>query len=86
MFIKLALIVALILVLTNPALAINGKCRALVMEGGGDMGAFEVGAIWGLVNGSDPSEVTWDVVSGFLLSLFSVKTFILYLRGICRIN
>ena len=58
------LIIILFLAVANISQAINGKCRALVLEGGGDMGAFEAGAIWGLVNGSDPSEITWDVVSG----------------------
>ena len=41
------------------------KCRALVLSGGSNRGAWEAGVIWGLSHYSaDPSEFAWDTVSG----------------------
>ena len=43
----------------------DGKCRALVLSGGSNNGAWETGVIWGLAHySSDPSDFAWDVVSG----------------------
>lgn len=42
----------------------DGKCRALVLSGGSNNGAWEVGVIWGLVHYGDPKDFAWDVVSG----------------------
>ncbi len=39
-------------------------CHALALSGGGSKGAYEAGVIHGLVHSLEPSEVTWDVVSG----------------------
>ena len=40
------------------------KCRALVFEGGQDLGAWEAGVFKGLVEASDPQDVRYDVVGG----------------------
>ena len=42
----------------------DGKCRALVLSGGSDNGAWEAGVIWGLLHYGKPEDYTWDAVSG----------------------
>jgi predicted acylesterase/phospholipase RssA len=55
----------LILCLIGTAVAKKKTCRALALEGGGDKGAYQVGAIRGLVEAAkSPSDVAWDVVTG----------------------
>lgn len=39
-------------------------CRGLVMSGGGNNGAWEMGVLYGLVNNGDPADFTYDVLSG----------------------
>ena len=43
------------------------------MSGGGSNGAWEVGVLWGLVNYGDPSDYTYDVVTG--VSIGSINAF-----------
>lgn len=52
------------LLLANRVDAINGKCRVLALGGGSDKGAYEAGAIIGLINNLPSGEDTWDVVVG----------------------
>jgi len=40
------------------------SCTALVMSGGGSNGAWESGALWGLVNYGRAEDYKYDVVSG----------------------
>jgi len=47
-------------------------CRALVMSGGGNNGAWEAGVIWGMLNYGDPADFAWDVVTG--ISAGSINT------------
>jgi len=42
----------------------DGKCYALALQGGGDKGAYQVGALAEIVDNSDPAEVQYDIVSG----------------------
>lgn len=42
----------------------DGKCRALVLSGGSNNGAWETGVIYGLVHNGDPADFAWDVVTG----------------------
>lgn len=42
----------------------DGKCRALVLSGGSNNGAWETGVMWGLVHYGTASDFAWDVVSG----------------------
>ena len=44
--------------------AINGKCRGLVLAGGTDKGAYEAGAVIGLIENLPSGEAQWDVVVG----------------------
>lgn len=45
-------------------IATDGKCRILVLRGGGVHGAYEVGAIKALVESLDPVEHAYDYISG----------------------
>ena len=40
------------------------ECKAIVLSGGGNLGAWEIGVMWGLVNYGDPKDFYWDVASG----------------------
>lgn len=39
-------------------------CYALALSGGGSIGSYEAGVLWGLVNNGTPGDYEWDVVSG----------------------
>jgi len=39
-------------------------CKALVMSGGANRGAWEVGVMWGLAHYGNPADFYWDVISG----------------------
>ena len=39
-------------------------CRALVLSGGGNNGAWETGVLYGLVNNGTASDYAYDVVTG----------------------
>ena len=45
-------------------LSADGKCRALVLSGGSNNGAWEAGVLWGLLNYGDQADFEWDVVTG----------------------
>ncbi len=42
----------------------DDKCRILVLEGGGDRGAYHAGAFHELVNNLPSEEVAYDIVTG----------------------
>jgi len=44
--------------------ASQDTCHALVLSGGGNNGAWEVGVLWGLLNYGVASDYTYDVVTG----------------------
>ena len=50
----------------------DGKCRALVLSGGSNLGAWEAGVAWGLVHYGNPEDFAWDTVSG--VSAGSINT------------
>ena len=47
-------------------------CRALVLSGGGNNGAWEVGVLWGLTHYGNPADYAYDVISG--VSAGSINT------------
>lgn len=57
-------ILTVLLYLTSSALAAQDRCNAIVLEGGGDLGAFEAGVLKGLTMYLPPEEYRWDVVAG----------------------
>lgn len=44
--------------------AYTAACKALVLSGGGNDGAWEAGVMWGLANYGNPDDFHWDVVTG----------------------
>ena len=54
----------LILLAITGAYALNGKCRVLAIAGGTQRGAYEAGAIIGLINNLPAGEASYDVVTG----------------------
>lgn len=56
--------VVVLLALVSFVKAKEGTCYALALQGGGDKGAYQVGALSQIIEGSDPEEVQYDVVSG----------------------
>jgi predicted acylesterase/phospholipase RssA len=40
------------------------KCNALVLSGGANRGAWEVGVMWGLAHYGVPQDYYWHVISG----------------------
>jgi predicted acylesterase/phospholipase RssA len=56
------------------------KCRALALEGGGDMGSYEVGILKAYVENLPPEEVMYDVVTG--VSVGSINAAALSLHDI----
>lgn len=61
-FAKTALLTAL--TASKASASADGKCRALVLSGGVNNGAWEAGVIWGLLHYGEPSDYAWDVVTG----------------------
>ena len=57
----------------STALAKHKGCRALALEGGGDKGAYEIGALRGILESLDPSEVEYDVITG--ISVGAINAF-----------
>jgi predicted acylesterase/phospholipase RssA len=58
------------------------SCKALAMQGGGSMGAFEVGALWGLYfNDEDKSKYAYDVVTGVSAGAINTAAFSLFAPG-----
>jgi len=54
------------------AVAANTTCRALVLSGGGNNGAWEAGLLHGFVNAGNPADFAYDVVTG--VSAGSINT------------
>jgi len=50
--------------ISSAAIAKDGKCHALVLSGGSNNGAWEVGVIWGLTHYGNAEDYAWDTVSG----------------------
>ena len=45
-------------------LGTDGKCRALVLSGGSNNGAWEAGVMWGLLHYGEPADFAWENISG----------------------
>jgi len=56
--------ILILLALSASVYASQDYCYALALEGGGDKGAYQAGALSQIVADSDPSEVQYDVISG----------------------
>ena len=52
--------------------ASSKSCRALALSGGGALGAFEAGVLWGLVkNDEDKTKYEYDVITGVSAGSFN---------------
>ena len=54
----------LLAITASQAFAGEKKCRALVLSGGSNNGAWESGVIWGLLHYGEPVDFAWDVNTG----------------------
>ena len=77
---KIILSIALILAVINCQI-LPKKCRALVLEGGGDKGAYQVGGIRGLVENLPPKESMYDVISGVSIGAINAVGFSFFEKG-----
>jgi len=57
------------------------KCRILALQGGGDKGAYQAGAIHGLVNLLTAEEASWDVISGISVGSFNAAMIAVHEQG-----
>jgi predicted acylesterase/phospholipase RssA len=57
------------------------KCRSLVLEGGGAFGAYQAGAIAGLVAGLPTEETAYDVITGVSVGALNAAAFTQYAKG-----
>ena len=57
-------VVCSILLLAFTAKAEQDTCYALVLEGGGDLGAFQAGALYEIINHHADESVAYDIVTG----------------------
>jgi len=56
-------------------------CRALVLSGGGNKGAYEVGVIHGMVNLLPADDVKYDVVSGVSAGALNAAGMFIWQKG-----
>ena len=77
---SLVLTILIIVLCVNSEEINRKKCRALVLEGGGDKGSFQVGVLKAFVDNLDPEEIKWDVITG--VSVGSINTAALALHEI----
>jgi len=57
-------VILLIVLVSSHALAINGKCRALVISGGGDKGSYEAAAFKTWTELLEQEDMAYDVITG----------------------
>ena len=57
------------------------RCRALVVGGGTDLGAYEGGAIMGLISGLPSGEAQWDVITGVGVGSVNALIVSMYAKG-----
>jgi len=61
--------------------AADEYCRALVMSGGANNGAWEAGVLWGLVHYGNPSDFTWNVVTGVSAGAINTGAVVVFAPG-----
>jgi predicted acylesterase/phospholipase RssA len=62
---KLSLLFSTLTILALLTAQISGKkCHALILQGGGDLGAYQAGGIAGLIENLAAEDVTYDIVTG----------------------
>lgn len=59
----------------------DGKCRAIVLSGGGDKGAYQASVLTTFIDLLDPVETTYDIVSGISVGSLNGGTFSTFKQG-----
>lgn len=77
-----SLVLAIVLLTTFVAATEKGgkKCRALVLEGGGDMGSYQVGVLKAFVDNLPKEDLMYDVITG--VSVGSINAMAIALHAI----
>ena len=57
------------------------RCRALAIGGGNDFGAYEAGAVIGLIQGLPLQEAQWDIVTGIGVGATNALMLSMYPKG-----
>jgi predicted patatin/cPLA2 family phospholipase len=57
------------------------KCRVLALQGGGDKGSYQAGAMQGLFSKLSPEEVAYDVVTGISVGALNAASLALFQPG-----
>ena len=57
------------------------KCKALALEGGGDKGAYQAGAIRGLYEALGQAEGTYDVLNGVSIGAINAVGYSVHKEG-----
>lgn len=71
-----------ILILTLVALALGkDKCYALALEGGGDKGAYQAGAVYTLAHELPEGQAEWDVITGISVGAINGAYLALFEEG-----
>lgn len=73
--------VCLLVFLLSVSLAAGTKCRGLALEGGGDMGSFQVGVLKAFVDKLPAEEVQYDVVTGVSVGSINALAIALHEKG-----
>ncbi|OMJ88909.1 hypothetical protein SteCoe_9010 [Stentor coeruleus] len=63
------------------AYALNGNCRVLAIGGGTERGAYEAGAIYGLINNLPAGQAEYDVVTGVGIGAINAMIVASYPQG-----
>jgi hypothetical protein len=75
-------LVRLLIIMIIQFIATNSNpCRILALEAGGDRGAYQAGAIKGLIDNLPASDVQWDIVSGVSAGALNGLGFSLFAKG-----
>jgi predicted acylesterase/phospholipase RssA len=53
----------------------EGNCKALVLSGGGNNGAWEVGVLWGLAHKGNPEDFYYDMMTGVSAGAIATAAF-----------
>jgi predicted acylesterase/phospholipase RssA len=75
-------VICLSILLFIPTISVDSsKCRVLVLEGGGDRGAYHAGAFRQFVNALPAEEVAYDVITGISAGGLNAGALSLFKQG-----
>jgi predicted patatin/cPLA2 family phospholipase len=74
-------LITIIILIVSANSSKDGKCRVLALEGGGEKGAYQAGAIKGLIANTNATEHQWDVITGISVGALNAAGFSLFEPG-----